>query len=209
MEDWKTNSNNSKNSLLYLIKNCEYHNLSEKQSLELVNTKLTKPISRSTYYKYKKKLFEDRKFQSLKKSIYKSKILKSLLLYLGDRQEHDGYNIQNLVLEKFPEKKDVFEITEEQKEKLERINSRVKSNFSFRVIDNGKFHSNLTRVNKLPKTYTLREEYIRCGKHKNGKCKCKSGKHGPYFYAYWREKLPDQTKSILRKKYLGTIDPRL
>ena len=43
---WKTlvNSNNSENPLLYLIGNCEYHNLTEKQSLELIKSKLSTPI---------------------------------------------------------------------------------------------------------------------------------------------------------------------
>ena len=65
-------------------------------------------------------------------------------------------------------------------------------------------YSNLTRFNQLPKNYTIREEYIRFGKDK---IKCKSSRHGLYYYVYWREKLPGQNKSRLMKKYLGIIDP--
>lgn len=209
MEGWKTNSNNSKNSLLYLIKNCEYHDLSEKQSLDTINSKLPKPISRSTYYNYKKNLYQDEMFQSLKRSIYKSKLLKYLLLYFDKNDEPRDMNIRSIILEKFPEKKDIFEITKDQQDKIKRTNKRIQSNFDILDVKNN-IYSNLRRVNKLPKKYTLREEYIRCGKNKMGKCKCKSSKHGPYYYAYWREKSSSNTnKSILRKKYLGIIDPRL
>ena len=77
-------SKSSKDILRNLITNCEYYDLSEKQLLEVINEKLSKPISRSTYYYYKNKLYQDEKFQSLKKSIYKSKILKSLMLYIDN-----------------------------------------------------------------------------------------------------------------------------
>lgn len=194
--------------LMELIKSCEYYDLTEKQSLELINGKLTDPISRSTYYNYKKKLYQDEKFISLKKSIYKSKLLRGLLLYFDEQDEPDGYDITKLILEKFPDRKDIFDIAEEQQDKINGIHNRVKSNFcNWDNLNN--ITSNLTRVNHLPVKYTLREEYVRCGKQKNGKCKCNSEKHGPYYYAYRREKLPTQNKSILRKRYLGTIDPRL
>lgn len=144
------NSNNSENSLLYLIKKCEYYNLSEKQSLELINGKLSKLISRSTYYNYKKDLYQDEKFQSLKKSVYKSKLLKCFLLYSDERVEPDGYDIHNLILENFPNREDVFEVTKEQEDKISRIHNRVKSNFCIRADDGDYFYSNLTRVNQLP-----------------------------------------------------------
>ena len=67
-----------------------FHDLSGKRSLELINRKLSRPIGRSTYYNHKKKLYEDEKYQSLKKSIYKSKLLKCFLLYLDGSDEPDG-----------------------------------------------------------------------------------------------------------------------
>jgi hypothetical protein len=184
-----------------------YYDLSEIHSLDFINHKLSNPISRSTYYNYKKKLYKDEKYQSLKKSIYKSKLLKCLLLYFDENDKPLDTHIHNIILEKLPDKRDLFEITEEQKEKILLKNKKIKSIFS--ICDNydDKFNSNLTRVKGLPAKYTLRKEYIRCGKGKTNKCK--SCSHGPYFYAYWREKVPNENRTILRKKYLGTIDPKL
>ena len=105
---------------LTLIKNYEYYDLTEKQSLELINSKLSKPIPILTYYNHKKKLYEDKKFQSLKKSIYKSKLLKCLLLYLDVQDDPDGFNIHKHISEQFPEKKDIFHVTKEQEDKISR-----------------------------------------------------------------------------------------
>ncbi len=98
---------NSKEFLMGLIKNCEFYDLSEKQSLELIKGKLIKPLSRSTYYNYKKILYQDEKFQSLKKSIYNSKLMKCFLLYLDEPDEPDGFNIHKHISEQFPEKKSI------------------------------------------------------------------------------------------------------
>ena len=43
----------------------------------------------------------------------------------------------------------------------------------------------------VPTNATIRKEYVRCGK-----LDCPS-KHGPYYYAYWKD------KGKLRKKYIG------
>jgi hypothetical protein len=47
-----------------------------------------------------------------------------------------------------------------------RLYNKIKSNFCIRGIDNEPSNSNLNRVNELPNNYTLREEYVRCGKDK-------------------------------------------
>ncbi|WP_458720801.1 hypothetical protein [Candidatus Nitrosocosmicus sp. R] len=193
--------------ILHLTRRCECHSLTERQSLYLLNTILSTPISRSTYYNYKKKLYQDEKFQSLKKSIYNSKTLKCFLLYLDERLEPDGFNIHKHISEQFPDQDSIFHITKEQEENILRVNKKITSNFFIPDVSKDPSYSNLTRVNQLPKNYTIREECIRCGKEKINKCKSLS--HGPYYYAYWREKLPGQNKSRLMKKYLGTIDPRL
>jgi hypothetical protein len=49
----------------------------------------------------------------------------------------------------------------------------------------------------LPSNATIREEYVTCGKLD---CPCK---HGPYYYAYWRD-----DKGKLRKKYIGKYHPQ-
>jgi hypothetical protein len=48
----------------------------------------------------------------------------------------------------------------------------------------------------LPSNATIRKEYVRCGK-----LDCQS-KHGPYYYAYWKD-----NKGKLRKKYIGKYRP--
>ena len=48
----------------------------------------------------------------------------------------------------------------------------------------------------LPSNATISEEYVRCGK-----LDCPS-KHGPYYYAYWKD---DSGK--LKKKYIGKYHP--
>lgn len=200
--------NESGDFLLNLIRSCEYYDLSEKQSLELINKKFSKPIARSTYYNYKKRLYQDEKFQTLKKSNYKSKMLKSLMLYIDDDIDNpNGYDFNKLISKQFPDKQNIFRISDEQLDKNSRLYNKINSNFCIRSICNKKNDSNLTRVIEIPEKYTLREEYVRCGKQKTNKCK--SCCHGPYYYGYWREKLLDSNESILRKKYLGIIDPRL
>jgi hypothetical protein len=49
----------------------------------------------------------------------------------------------------------------------------------------------------LPSNATIREEYVTCGK-----VDCPS-KHGPYYYAYWRD-----DKGRLCKKYIGKYHPQ-
>ena len=193
--------------LLDLSRIIEYQDLTEKQSLHLINSKLSKPICRSTYYNYKKKLYQDEKFRSLKKSIYKSKILKCLLLYLDETDEPDGFKIDKLISEQYPDRNNIFHVTKEQEEHILKVNNKIKSTFCMSDVSKDHLSSSLTRVNRLPKNYTIREEYVRCGKEKIKKCK--SSRHGPYYYAYWREKSVGSHNNKLRKKYLGTIDPRL
>ncbi len=57
------------------------------------------------------------------------------------------------------------------------------------------------QFNYLPTNATIRQEYIKCGK-----TSCNNCPHGPYYYAYFKDKSNNQVK--LRKEYLGTIDPR-
>lgn len=201
-------SKNYVDFLIQLIKNCEYYDLTEKQSLELINKKLSKPISRSTYYSYKKKLYQDEKFQSLKKSPYNSKMLKSLMLYMDDDMDNsDDLDFNKLIYKQFPEKRDVFHVTDELYDKDSRLHDKVKSTFCIPNYSSKTNMINLPRLVGLPKNYTTREEYVLCGKEKTNECE--SLQHGPYYYAYWREKVPNENKTVLRKKYLGTIDPRL
>jgi hypothetical protein len=44
---------------------------------------------------------------------------------------------------------------------------------------------------------TIRKEYVKCGNPYCYRCK-----HGPYYYAYWKE------NGKLKKKYIGLYNPR-
>jgi hypothetical protein len=64
----------------------------------------------------------------------------------------------------------------------------------------------LQRFNALPSNATVRKEYVKCGKNN-----CDIS-HGPYYYAYWKEKVSsneDSTTTIwkLKKKYIGSYLP--
>jgi hypothetical protein len=50
----------------------------------------------------------------------------------------------------------------------------------------------------IPSNATIREEYVKCGK--SG---CTQSKHGPYYYAYWKD-----NKGELRK-YIGKYPPNM
>ena len=43
----------------------------------------------------------------------------------------------------------------------------------------------IQRFNDLPRNATIRKEYVRCGKKD-----CEMS-HGPYNFAYWKEKTPN------------------
>jgi hypothetical protein len=53
------------------------------------------------------------------------------------------------------------------------------------------------RARSIPKNATIRKEYINCGKQM---CELK---HGPYYYAYWK----DPESKRLKKKYIGDHMP--
>ena len=51
-----------------------------------------------------------------------------------------------------------------------------------------------TRSKSIPKNATIRKEFVKCKKPD-----CYHKKHGPYYYAYWKD--PETKK--LKKKYIG------
>ena len=133
--------------------------------------------------------------------------MKCLLLYLDVTDEPDGFNQHESISNQFPDRDSIFQVTKTQEDMSQWLATKSNLLFVFPIQLTEEIGSNLTRVNGLPQYYTLREEYVRCGKDKINKCK--SCRHGPYFYAYWREKVSEHNNYKLRKKYLGTIDPRL
>jgi hypothetical protein len=51
-----------------------------------------------------------------------------------------------------------------------------------------------TRSKSIPKNATIRKEFVKCKKPD-----CYYERHGPYYYAYWKD--PETKK--LKKKYIG------
>jgi hypothetical protein len=51
-----------------------------------------------------------------------------------------------------------------------------------------------TRSKSIPKNATIRKEFVKCNKPD-----CYHKKHGPYYYAYWKD---HETKK-LKQKYIG------
>ena len=52
-------SDKEKQSLLYIITNCEIYQLTETEALRYIKNKFSKPISRRTYYNYKNQIYKD------------------------------------------------------------------------------------------------------------------------------------------------------
>jgi hypothetical protein len=76
-------------------------------------------------------------------------------------------------------------------EKANRLIARV------RALDNKDRSKKLAcqaRSKLIPKNATIRKEYVKCKKPN-----CCYERHGPYYYAYWKD--PETKK--LRKKYIG------
>lgn len=97
-------------------------------------------------------------------------MLKCFLLYLNDDTNNsDGYNIHKLISEQFPQKQDVFQITDQQFDNESRLCNKIESNFRIPNMSDRRNGSNLTRTIGLSNNYTLREEYVWCGKDKFNK----------------------------------------
>jgi hypothetical protein len=64
-------SEKEKQTLSYLITNCEIYQLNEQEALEYIKNKFSKPISRRTYYNYKNKVYEDHDKNSPYSGLYR------------------------------------------------------------------------------------------------------------------------------------------
>ncbi len=190
--------------ILQLIKSCEYYHLNEKQSVECINKILNRNISRRTYYSYKNKLYKDDIFSKLKESIYNSPLVRTSILLLNDNDTdlEVRSKVNKLIVDQFPNNNSYsFQSShnndsgKNNKDKLKDILLKINQ---FKEIE----ISSKTILNALPKNASIREEFIKCGKDACNLCP-----HGPYYYAYWKEKTKDN-QNKLRKKYLGTSDPR-
>ncbi|MBA3977733.1 MAG: hypothetical protein H0X50_06030 [Nitrosopumilus sp.] len=185
--------------LLHLIKGCENFGLTEKESVDAINNILNKNISRRTYYNHKKRLYGKEIFTKLKGTLYDTKEMRCLLLEMEEANRFESLRANKLIAEQFPNRKDIFNDTDKQMEVIKRANERIKA------IDK-KFEdstsSSKLNCQSIPENATIREEFVKCGKDPCDMCP-----HGPYYYAYWKDKVIEN-KSKLRKRYLGVMDPR-
>jgi hypothetical protein len=167
--------------------------LTEKESLSFIKRKLGTSISRRTFYAFKAALYQ---LQILKKT-------GSILPNLGPRK------FRRL----FPEKTYLNSESELSKKYCNIVDLDFIPESSYRVFSDagrtiGHSRNFFGRLNKLketsrknyesvPENATIRKEYVKCGNHS-----CRRCKHGPYYYAYWR----NQGRRF--KKYLGKYDAR-
>jgi hypothetical protein len=192
-----------KQLLLYLITNCEIYQLNEKEALEYINNKFSKLISRRSYYNYKNQMYKDHdknapffglfRFHESKK---RSKDMASLsLMSHRERIIRDGLINTNISYEEFS-KLDDHELSV--KKMYEKAGLIIKQSEGLVAKMNSKREITNRNSKAIPKNATIREEYVRCGKDFCLKCE-----HGPYYYAYWRDK-----SGKLKKKYIGRNNPR-
>ena len=196
-------SNKAKQILSYLITNCEIYQLNENESLKYIKEKFRQSISRRTYYNYKNQMYKDHdknapffglfRFHSPKQ---RSKDITSIsLMSHRERIIQDGLTNANISYEDFS-KLDDHKLSV--KKMYEKAGSIIKKSESLVARMNSKREITNRNSKAIPKNATIREEYVRCGKDFCLKCE-----HGPYYYAYWRDK-----SGKLKKKYIGRNDPR-
>jgi hypothetical protein len=77
---------------------------------------------------------------------------------------------------------------------MKRVNKHIASGKKFIHKYQTAISNCSNRAKSVPKNATIRKEYVKCGK-----TPCYHGKHGPYYYAYWKD---PETKKI-KKKYIG------
>jgi hypothetical protein len=193
--------------LTFLITNSEIYRLNEKEALKYIRFYIPKPISRRTFYNYKKMIYNK---------------------YSSSSAEYEDDNNKDLRFSK------LFEITNltnckqltlfsllDAKEQL--IQEGLKLNIYLNYVDKLNFfpthfsnllhyaesvinhhrnfikqfelrsYSSDTNLKSLPTNATMRREDTKCRKNSCSRCK-----HGPYYYGYWRDK-----NGKLKKKYIG------
>jgi len=196
LEDMYANiSEADKEYVKLLILDCEDFHLNQKESLAYISKKLNRKISRTSYYNCKKEMSDDDFLANFYLNSRWEKISTIIdSIALGNRilnsssdvriKSHNVWNDPEFV-SKYSDRffADSYALVEQTNHMVARLNSqRHLTSRNYKSIQSGA---------------TIREEHVKCGKPNCNKCK-----HGPYFYAYWRE------NGKLKKKYIGRYDPR-
>jgi hypothetical protein len=196
-------SDKEKISLSYLITNCEIYQLHESEALKYIKDKFLKSISRRTYYNYKNQMYKDHDKNApffglfrFHESKQRSKDMASLsLMSHRERIIRDGLTNANINYGEFA-KLDDHKLSV--KKMYEKAGSIIKQGEGLVAKMKSKKEIIKRNSKRIPENATIREEYVRCGKDFCLKCE-----HGPYYYAYWRDK-----SGKLKKKYIGRNNPR-
>ena len=197
-------SDKEKQILLYLITNCEIYQLNESEALKYIKDKVSKSISRRTYYNYKKIIYKDHTKNSpyfglfrFHDSKQRSKDMTSILL-MSHRERIIRDGLINGNISSYNE----FSRLDDHKLSLEKMyekaGSIIKQGEKLVIEMNSKREIANRNSKTIPQNATIREEYVKCGKDL-----CLGCEHGPYYYAYWRDE-----NGKLKKKYIGRNNPR-
>jgi hypothetical protein len=194
-------SDKEKQILLYIITNCEIYHLNEEEALKYIKNNFSRTISRRTYYNYKNKVYENHEKKSPYSGLLKmlnfkgSKELINLsLMFEKHNMVQDGIKA-NIRLEDF----DRLDRLPKFYEKLhDGSGAIIKQTENFLEILEKSRQLEIRNNQSIPDNATIREEYVKCGKSL-----CFGCKHGPYYYAYWKDE-----NSKLKKKYLGQHNRR-
>lgn len=183
-----------KKYIRYLILDCQTFHLNRKESLAYISKKLKRKISTTSYYDCKNENADNDFFsnffpdsQSKKSSLILHNIaLRNIILNSSKDtriRSHNAWNDPEFV-NKYSDRffVDGYALVEQTKRMSARINSQ----------------QDLTSKNysSIPSNATIRKEYVKCGNPYCYRCK-----HGPYYYAYWKQ------GRKLKKKYIGKYDP--
>jgi hypothetical protein len=169
--------------ITFLVCNCEIYKLNEKEALQYIDFHFLQPVSKRTYYNYKRIIYriclsscgfynKDKDFEFLKLSSYfvNKEQLRMLLFDIKESLIMNGMKIgidlNNLNPIHFSPKY------------LDDFGNRYESvlNNHRNALDKIKQKSYANNINRksIPTNATIREEYIKCGKE----C-CKRCRHGP------------------------------
>jgi hypothetical protein len=178
-----------------LILDCENFHLNEKESLAYISKIMNRKISRTSYYNCKKEISDNDFYvnfisdSQLKKSfsIFHNIAQRTRILISSTDARIRSHNVWNdpEFVSKYYDRffADGYALVERTKHMSARLNSQ-------RALADKNYKS-------IPSHANVREEHVKCGKPD-----CKRCKHGPYYYAYWKE------NGKLKKKYIGKYDPR-
>lgn len=194
-------SDKEKQILTYIITNCEIYYFDEDEALKYIKEHFSRQISRRTYYAYKNKIYKKHEANSLSFRILrmqgtkKSKNWTNLsLLFNRDNMIEEGLK-NDIRLNEFDK---VDNLPQYFQKLYARTGAVIEHSMNFLEELESKRQLVNENYKSIPDKATIREEYVKCGKKYCFRCK-----HGPYYYAYWKDE-----NGKLKKKYIGRNNPR-